>query len=473
MSSSSDARQRITALLDENSFVEIGAAVRARSTDFGVSAQAAPSDGVITGYGVIDGSLVYVYSQDASVLGGSIGEMHARKITALYDMAIRMGAPVIGLLDSAGMRLEEGVDALEAFAAIYGRQAKASGVVPQITAVFGRCGGGLAVACAMSDFTLMEEGAHLFVNAPNALAGNKEDKDDTSSAEARKAYGNADFVGTQEEVLAQIRELVSVLPSNNEDDAESECADDINRDCPGAAALYRDPAALLTEVADNGQFIEKCPGYAPEMAAGLVKLGGWTAGVIANRSVKFDENGEESETYGEALTAGGAYKAADFVRFCDAFEIPVITLTNVCGFAATKDEERKIADAAAKLASALCSATVPKINVITGKAVGSAYGIMGAGKTGTDLTIAFPDAEIGIMDAKLAAKIIAADEGAAEQAETARKYAELQSGAQSAAARGYVDCIIEPASLRKYLIGALEMLYTKREELPSRKHSAK
>ena len=472
MSSSSKARQRITALLDENSFVEIGAKVTARATDFNLRPEQTPSDGVITGYGVIDGNLVYVYSQDASVLGGSIGEMHAKKIASIYDLAIRTGAPVIGLVESAGLRLQEGMDALNAFGTIYARQVKASGLIPQITAVFGNCGGGLALVPALTDFAFMAEDAKLFVNAPNTLAGNREDKNDTASASVKAANGSVDAVGTEEEILEEIRTLITMLPSNNEDEAVTECTDDLNRDCMNVAAGYRDPSLVLSDVADDGVFFETKRNCAPEMATGFIKLNGTTAGVVANRSVSYDENGEEKNTYETVLTAAGCYKAADFVRFCDAFELPVITLTNVTGFAATESEERKVGDAAGKLTAAFAGANVPKVNVVVGKAVGSAYAVMNSKATGADFTIAFPDAVIGIMDSGLAARVLC-DGTAEEVRETAARYEALQNSIDSAAARGYVDQIVEPSALRKYLIGAVEVLYTKREEFPAKKHSAK
>ncbi|MDO4283829.1 MAG: carboxyl transferase domain-containing protein [Eubacteriales bacterium] len=471
MSSSSKASQRINALLDDNSFVEIGALVTARATDFNMKPEQAPSDGVITGYGVINGSLVYVYSQDASVLGGSVGEMHAKKIAGLYELAIKTGAPIIGLLDSAGLRLQEATDALNAFASIYAAQAKASGVIPQVTAVFGSCGGGLSLIPAMSDFSFMADGAKLFVNAPNALAGNREDKNDTASADAKAKAGSVDGAAPEDEVLAQIRALVSLLPSNNEDESFDECEDDLNRACENVAANAADPAAVLAEVADGGVFFETKKAYAREMATGFVKLNGATVGVVANRSASYDENGEAAEKFEAALTTGGCYKAAEFVKFCDAFDIPVISLTNAAGFAATECEEKKIADAAGKLTAAFAGATVPKINVIMGEAMGSAYTVMNAKGTGADFTLALPDAKIGMMDAALAAKILCGDKGADEIAACQKQYSELQNSVSSAAARGYVDQIVEAADLRKYLIGALEVLYTKREVRPARKHA--
>ena len=469
MSSFSKARQRIFTLLDDNSFVEIGAKIKARATSFNQDPVKMASDGVITGYGLIDGALVYVYSQDASVLGGSIGEMHAGKITALYDLAIRTGAPVIGLLESAGFRLQEGLDALDAFGSIYARQAKASGLIPQITAVFGNCGGGLSLVPALADFAFMSEEAKLYVNAPNAIAGVYEENDDTSSASAKAAGGSVDAVGTEEEMLSQIRTLVSLLPSNNEDEASVECTDDLNRKCAFEGG-YADPAAVLSEIADDGLFFETKRGYAPEMATGFIRLNGNTVGVCANRcDAPDEETGKAADSF---LTASGCYKAADFVRFCDAFEIPVITLTNVAGFAAVKSEEKKIADAAGKLIAAFAGANVPKVNVITQKAYGSAYEVMNSKASGADFTIAFPDSVVGIMDARIAAKILC-DGAEDEVKETAARFDALQNNIECAAERGYVDEIVEPADLRKYLIGTMEVLYTKREEFPAKKHSTK
>lgn len=459
----STARQRILTLLDDNSFVEIGAGIRARATDFNLDPASTPSDGVITGYGTVGDRLVYVYSQDASVLGGSIGEMHARKIAGIYELAVRTGAPVVGLLDSAGMRVQEGVDALDAFARIYGQQTAASGVIPQIDVVFGRCGGGLAVSASLADFTFMESGAQLFVNAPNVLAGNHEEKNNTAAAASRAAAGAVDFVGGEDAVLLKTRELLLMLPSNYEDDAAEECTDELNRDCPGAASSAADPAAILSEAADDGLFLELKPSFAADMVTGFARLGGTTAGIVGNRAA----------AAGTVLTADGALKAADFVRFCDAFGIPVVTFTNVTGFAATVGEEDRIGLAAAKLTAALAGATVPKVNVITGQAFGSAYAVMNAKGAGADLTLAFPGAKIGVMEASLAAKVIAPDAEKADYEQTRKRYDELQCSLDGAAARGLVDQVVEPQDLRRYLIGALEVLYTKRQPVPAKKHSSR
>ena len=432
-----------------------------------------PSDGCVTGYGVIDGNLVYVYSQDASVLGGSIGEMHAKKITRLYDLAMKTGAPVIGLIDSAGLRLQEATDALNAFGEIYMKQSTASGVIPQISAVFGTCGGGLALVPALTDFTFMEEKkAKLFVNAPNALAGNEISKCDTSNASFQsEEAGLVDFIGDEASILSQIRDLVCMLPSNNEEDASFvECTDDLNRADAALANCVGDTSIALSTIADDNVFVEVKAAYAKEMVTGFLKLNGVTVGAVANRSEVYNDEGEKTETYDAALSPAGCDKAAEFVNFCDAFNIPVLTLTNVNGFAADKCSEKKIAKAAARLTYAFANATVPKVNVVIGKAFGSAYVAMNSKAVGADMTYCWPDAEIGTMDARLAAKIICDGQGADAIEQCAKEYAAFQTSAASAAKRGYVDTIIEPADTRKYVIGAFEMLFTKREDRPAKKH---
>ena len=467
------ASRRIATLLDEGSFVEIGGAVTARSTTFNLQEKAAPSDGVITGYGVIDGNLVYVYSQDADVLGGALGEMHAKKIARIYDMAMKMGAPVIGLIDCAGLRLQEATDALEAFGSLYHKQALASGVIPQVTAIFGMCGGGLAVVPGLTDFTFMEaKDGKLFVNSPNALEGNEISKCNTASAEYQsKTAGLVDGIGAEAEILGQIRDLVCMLPANNEDDMSyEECTDDLNRICADIANASEDTAIALAQIADNQILVETKKDYAKEMVTGFIRLNGMTVGVVANRSKVYNAEAEVEAEFDSVLTVDGCKKATDFVNFCDAFSIPVLTLTNVTGFAATVESEKNMASAVAKLTYAFANATVPKVNVIVGKAFGSAYVSMNSKSIGADLVYAWPTAEIGMMDAKLAAQIMYADADAETLDEKAAEYKELQSSPNSAAARGYVDAIIQPADTRKYVIGAFEMLFTKREDRPAKKH---
>ena len=474
MSTTSKASQRIAALLDDNSFVEIGGLVTARATDFNLKPNETPSDGCITGYGVINGNLVYVYSQDASVLNGTIGEMHAKKITNLYDLAMKTGAPVIGLIESAGLRLQEATDALAAFGEIYLKQTMASGVIPQITAVFGTCGGGLGLFPTMTDFTFMEEkNAKLFVNAPNALDGNVITKCDSSSAKFQaEESGIVDVVADEATILEKVRELVSFLPANNEDDASflEDCTDDLNRVNPEIAGCVGDTSVALSILADVNNFFEVKSGYAKNMVTGFLRLDGVTVGAVANRSEICDEEGKVAEKLDAVLTAEGCEKAAEFVNFCDAFGIPVLTLTNVKGYEATLASEKTIAKAAAKLTYAFANATVPKVNVVIGKALGTAYVVMNSKAIGADITMAWPDAQIGAMDGKLAAKIMYDGQGADVINEKAAEYEALTLNVTSAAKRGYVDQIVNAADTRKYVIGAFEMLFTKSEDRPAKKH---
>lgn len=471
MSNSSQASQRIAALLDDNSFVEIGALVTARATDFNMKPTETPSDGVVTGYGVIDGNLVYVYSQDASVMNGSVGEMHAKKIANLYDLALKTGAPVIGLIDSAGLRLQEATDALNAFGEIYMKQTLASGVIPQITAVFGNCGGGLALIPGLTDFTFMEgKKAKLFVNSPNAIEGNYAEKCDTAAADFQSEAGVVDVVADEAEIFAQIRNLVNLLPANNEDDAPIvECTDDLNRaaDIAGCAG---DTSVALALIADDNDFVEMKSAYAKDMVTGFIRLNGATVGCVANRSEVLGEDGKVAEKLEATLSPAGCEKAASFVQFCDAFSIPVLSLTNVAGFKANTCAEKKIAKAVAKLTYAFADATVPKVNVVVGKALGTAAVAMNSKAIGADMTIAWDSAEIGAMNAKDAAQIMYDGQSADVIKEKAAEYAALQTSATGAAKRGYVDQVIDAADTRKYVIGAFEMLYSKREDRPAKKH---
>lgn len=466
------ARERIEALVDANSFVEIGAKVTKRSTDFNMQEKTVPADGVITGYGVVDSNLVYVYSQDVTAMNGSIGEMHAKKIARLYDMATKMGAPIIGLIDCAGLRIQEATDALAGFGDIYMSQVKASGVVPQISAILGSCGGGVAVSSVLSDFTFMEkENGKLFVNSPNALAGNRAEKCDTSSADYQAAAGNVDFVCDSEaDVMTQIRTLVAMLPANNDNDAFVEdVTDDMNRLVPELSGSVADPSVYLPMIADGNRFVETKAEFGKDMVTGLMSLNGVTVGVVANRTAKGDEKFEG------VLTTDGCNKAAGLVKFCDAYEIPVISFTNVNGYASTMEEEKTIATAVAQMTYAFASADVAKINVIVGNAYGSAYVAMNSKNIGADLVFALDSAKVGVMDAKVASKILmeeeitaAADQNAALD-EKAKEFEELNGSVEAAAKRGYVDNIVEAAELRKHLIYSVEMLYSKRE-VPSKKH---
>lgn len=474
------ARERINCLLDANSFVEIGALVTKRNTDFNLALKDAPSDGVITGYGVIDCNPVYVYSQDVSVLNGTVGEMHAKKIAALYDLALKTGAPVIGLIDCGGLRLAEATDALNAFGEIYLKQVSASGVIPQISAVFGTCAGAGAVSAAITDFTFIAKTTgKYYVSAPNTLDGNYVGKCDTASAEYAASNGNVDFVyDNEEELLNAIRELVSILPSNNDDDKLEECHDDLNRECDSLSSDTLDSSYILAAIADGNFFVETKKEYAKEMVTGFIRLNGSTVGCVANRAELLDAEGNVSEKYDTVLTVAGCRKAERFVKFCDSFNIPILTLTNVTGFKATKEDEPQMAASVAGLTAAFAQASVARVNVIIGKAFGSAYVSMNSKHIGADMSFAWEDAVIGTMDAKNAAQIIYADE--IEKADDkqalindkAALYELTQESAVAAAKRGYVDAIIEPSATRKNVIYSFDMLYAKSDAAAFKKHNA-
>lgn len=478
-SAQTSASSRIQMLLDENSFVEVGSYVTARNTDFNMTDKETPADGVVTGYGTIDGCLVYVYSQDAAVLGGSMGEMHAKKISRIYGMAMKMGAPVIGLVDCAGLRLQEATDALHGFGELFYDQTMASGVIVQISAIFGTCGGGMAVSSAIADFTFMEEKkAKLFVNSPNAIDDNYAGKCDTASAAYQSEMaGTVDFTGDEAEVIAKIRALVSILPSNNEEDLSyAPCGDDLNRVCEGLGNCVEDTGIALATISDDNFFMEMKKDFAPSMVTGFIRLNGSTVGCVANRSAVYGEDGSKAAEYAPVLNAKGCRKAAEFVNFCDAFNIPLLTLVNVTGYKADKCNEKTLAKSAAKLTYAFANASVPKVTVIVGQAYGTAYLTMASKSIGADIVYAWPDAVIGMMDATAAAKIMYADEikasdnGAVLIREKAALYRDIQSSAVAAAKRGYVDDIIEAKDTRKRVIAAFEMLFTKREDRPSKKH---
>lgn len=466
------AKDRIESLVDENSFVELGAGITKRSTDFNMEEKSVPAVGVITGYGLIQNNPVYVYSQDASALNGTIGEMHAKKIAHIYELAMKTGVPVIGLIDCAGMRLQESTDALAGFGQIYKMKAKASGVIPQISAIFGNCGGGVAVMAAMSDFTFMEQNnGKLFVNSPNTLEGNYADKLDTASADFQKTASVVDVICDGEEyLLSELRDLVSILPeNNNEIGGMEECMDDLNRLVPDFADEIKDPAIAFEDLGDNNFFLELKRDFAKEMVTGFISLDGMTVGCVANRTAVYGEDGSEQESFEARLTSDGCDKAASFIKTCDAFNIPILTLTNVEGFATTVEEEKTIASKAAILTAAFAEADVPKVNLITGNAYGSAYITMNSKHIGADMVFALPDANIGMMDAQVAAKIMYADDKDADISAKAAEFA-AQSGTQAAAARGYVDSIIAPEAARKQLIFAFELLFTKSEYPIGKKH---
>lgn len=473
------ARERINYLLDSNSFVEIGANISKRNTDFNLQQKDAPSDGVITGYGLINNNPVYVYSQDISVLNGTVGEMHAKKIASLYDMAIKVGAPVIGMIDSKGMRLAEATDALDAFGSIYMKQITASGIIPQICAVFGTCGGSLAISASMNDFTFIaKDNGKLFVSAPNTIDNNYVEKCDTASAEFVADCGMADFIGeNDEEVLDKVAQLISFIPANNMDTADLfECEDDLNRVCDSLSTDIKDSEFIIADIADNNDFFEVKKESNREMVTGFIRLDGMTIGVVANRSEIAATEDAPKADLGSVLTVGGCEKATSFIKYCDAFEIPVLSITNVTGFDTAKEAQPRMAASVAKLISAFANANVPKINLVTGEAFTSAYISMNSKHIGADLVFAWDGAQIGAMQAKEAVSIIyhdeieKADDKQALINEKTELYKFGQNNAMSAAKRGYVDCIIEPAATRKNLIYGFEMLLNKNTDFPYKKH---
>ena len=439
-SDSNQAQARINALLDENSFVELQSLVTSRNTDFNLNAKKEPSDGVIIGHGLVDGTLVFVFSQNADVLGGTIGEMHAKKILSLYDMALKVGAPVIGFIDCGGVRLQESFDALEALGSVIERAADVKGVIPQLMCVAGNCGGGLSVLPSLADFTFMVDGASLYINSPDTITGND---CDTSSAKFQfEEAGTVDCVGSLSEVVASMRQVISMIPNDI-----VEASDDLNRAAEGLDRKLTDAALVATELADNRQFIELKAGFAKEMVTGLMKLDGVTIGVVGNREV-------DGEAY---LSAAGCEKAADFVDLCDMYEIPVLSITNVAAFKSCKCQERRLPRALSQMTQRFVDASVPKLNLITKQAYGTPYVLMNSKALGADLVYAFDSTSVGAMEASKAAKILA-DNGT-DAATIEKDYASLQDSALTAAAHGHIDRIVSMADARKYIIAGFEMFF--------------
>ncbi|SFN98199.1 Acetyl-CoA carboxylase, carboxyltransferase component [Pseudobutyrivibrio sp. JW11] len=439
----SQAQARINALLDDNSFVELQSLVTSRNTDFNLDAKKEPSDGVIIGHGLVDGTLVFVFSQNADVLGGTIGEMHAKKILSVYDMALKVGAPVIGFIDCGGVRLQESFDALEALGSVIERAADVKGVIPQLICVAGNCGGGLSVLPALADFTFMVDGAKLFINSPDTISGNSSDKCDTSSAAFQfEEAGTVDMHGSLAEVVSSMRQVISMIPNDI-----VEASDDLNRAAEGLESKLTDAAAVATELADNRQFVELKAGFAKEMVTGLIKLDGVTIGVVGNREVD-----------GEAvLSAAGCEKAADFVDLCDMYEIPVLSITNVAAFKSCTCQEKRLPRALSQMTQRFVDASVPKINLITKQGYGTPYVLMNSKSLGADLVYAFDSTSVGAMEASKAAKILA-DNGT-DAAAIEKDYAELQDSALTAAAHGHIDRIVSMADARKYIIAGFEMFF--------------
>ena len=475
------ARERINALLDEGSFVEIDAFVSHRCTDFGMDKVEAPGEGVVTGYGTVDGRLVYVYSQDFTVVGGSLGEMHAKKICKVMDMAAKMGAPIIGMNDSGGARIQEGIDALSGFGEIFYRNTVNSGVIPQISVIMGPCAGGAVYSPAITDFIFMvDKTSKMFITGPQVIqsvTGEEVSAEDLGGSKVHASKsGVCHFTAeSDEKCIEDIKTLLSYLPSNNLEEAPYEMpTDEINRlseklttivpDNPNQAY---DVKEVIGEIVDNGTFFEVHKDFAQNIVVGYARMNGTSVGIVAN----------QPKVKAGALDIDASDKAARFIRTCDSFNIPLITLTDTPGyFPGVSQEQGGIIRKGAKLLYAYSEATVPKINVIIRKAYGGAYIAMSSKHLATDVVMAWPTAEIAVMGAEGAANIIFkndiknSDDPIRTRAEKVQEYRDRFATPFAAAARGYVDDVIEPDSTRPRIIAALEMLSSKRDSRPAKKH---
>jgi len=463
------ARERIGKLLDSESFVEMHAFVQHSNAVAGMKEVSAPGEGVVTGYGTIDGRGVYVVSQDYTVLGGSMGAMHARKITKLLDMAGKTGLPVILLLDSMGARLGEGAGALEGFGSVFAKMSELSGVVPILTVVCGQCAGSAAFFAPLSDFVFMADGVGgIYTAAPGAFGQSGKEVKPEAIGGASVHFEKTGLVhfkcASEDEALGALRRLLSYLPDNNLVDVPFiDGGDDLNRMIENYSGSW-DVYSVITAIFDNGLFFESQAGYAPDIKTGFARLGGRSVGVVANAPGSF-------------LNAASCIKAAGFVNFCDAFGIPVITLADTAGF--VKDiaqEQCCLIPSGAKLIQAYASATVPKLTVITGQAIGSGYIAMGPKALGADMVYAWPDAVVSCLPADASAVILMedyiaqSDEPVEARKQAAERYAQTFASPWEAAKMGYIDEVIYPSETRQRLAGALELAVGKRENRLPRKH---
>ena len=474
------ARERIHFLLDEGSFEEMGMLVTHRSTNFGLDKQKFLGDGVVTGYGTVNGRLVYVFAQDFTVLGGSLAESHAQKICKLMDMALKNGAPLLGLNDSGGARIQEGVVSLGGYADIFYKNTMASGVIPQLSAIMGPCAGGAVYSPALTDFIMMVENtSYMFVTGPNVVKTVTHEEVTAeelggASTHATKS-GVAHFTYPNEiELINNLKKLLSYLPQNCEEDAPSipyTIADEsriaLNEVIPQNASQPYDIREVINQVIDKDSLHEVHKDFAENIVCGFARLAGKSIGIVANQPAFL----------AGVLDNHASNKAARFVRFCDAFNIPLLVFEDVPGFLPGTDQEwNAIINNGAKLLYAFCEATVPRITVITRKAYGGAYDVMNSKHIGADLNYAWPSAEIAVMGAKGAAEIIfkkdikEASNPEQKWQEKEAEYAELFANPYNAAARGFVDEVIEPSQTRKKLIKAFSMLSNKVDHLPKKKH---
>lgn len=475
------ARERLGLLFDPGSFVETQTFVAHRCRDFGMDSETAPGEGVVTGYGLVGGRPVYAFAQDFTVMGGALGEMHAAKICRAMDLAREVGAPFVGLNDSGGARIQEGVDALHGYGSIFYRNTLSSGVIPQISAIMGPCAGGAVYSPGLTDFIFMVGGtSQMFITGPQvikAVTGEEVSMEDLGGAATHnRISGVAHFYASKdEECLAMIRRLLSYLPSNNLEDPPSAVAsDDAGRShaalrdvVPAEANKGYDVRDVIVPVLDNGDFMESHAFWAENMVTGFGRLAGRTVGVIAN----------QVKSLAGSIDINASDKAARFIRFCDAFNVPLLTLVDTPGYLpGTAQEYGGIIRHGAKLLYAYSEATVPKIQLILRKAYGGSYLAMCARSLGADLAFAWPNAEIAVMGAAGAVEVIFRDEmKAAEEpqkvrAERIAEYEERFSNPYVAAARGLVDAVIDPADTRPELIKAFAALASKRESRPAKKH---
>ncbi|MBN1620350.1 acyl-CoA carboxylase subunit beta [candidate division WOR-3 bacterium] len=475
------ARERLEKLLDQNSFEEFDMFVTHRSDDPTLAGNKIPSDGVVTGYGTIDGRLVFVFSHDFTVFGGSLSETFAEKIIKVMDMAAKVGAPLIGLNDSGGARIQEGIESLAGYAEIFYRNVAYSGVVPQISVIMGPCAGGAVYSPAITDFVIMvDKKSYMFVTGPKVVKTvTSEEVDEEVLGGARvhsTKSGVAHFVtDDEEEALMTVRKLLGFMPQNNMEDPNIlPCSDPVDRIEPFLNEIIPDNPnkpydmkSVIENVLDSGEFIEIHQNYAPNIIVGFGRLNGYSVGLVAN----------QPKYLAGVLDIEASIKAARFVRFCDSFNIPIITFVDVPGFMpGTKQEHGGIIKHGAKLLFAFAEATVPKLTVITRKAFGGAYDVMSSKHLKADLNYAWPTAMIAVMGPRGAVEILHKKEikNSENPEETAKKYedeyTEKFANPYLAASRGYVDDVIEPATTRFRLIKGLEMLTTKRDSLPPKKH---
>ncbi len=474
------ARERVHYLLDEGSFEEIGALVTHRTTDFGMQEQVFLGDGVVTGYGSIDGRLVYVFAQDFTVFGGSLSETHAEKICKVMDMAVKVGAPLIGLNDSGGARIQEGVRSLGGYADIFYRNVQASGLIPQLSAIMGPCAGGAVYSPAMTDFTIMvEHTSYMFVTGPNVVktVTNEEvSSEELGGASAHSTKSGVTHLTAANDVLClqQLRRLLSYLPQNCEEQPTTlpytlgtEVREALESIVPDNASQPYDMREVIAGIVDQESFLEIHPRYAENIVVGFARLAGRSIGIVANQPYSL----------AGVLDVDSSKKAARFTRTCDCFNVPLLVLVDVPGFLPGTDQEwNGIITNGAKLLYALSEATVPRITVITRKAYGGAYDVMNSKHIGADFNFAWPGAEIAVMGARGASEIIfkreidAAADPAAKLADKEREYADTFANPYRAAERGFIDEVIYPRDTRRKLIRAFASLEHKVAILPKKKH---